>query len=1136
MEDEDIFFYPKGRQWWYNMPLKQVKMMRPARFLRQCQRVARVFSIEAIEDFTPFPDEYPSSTKGKDEVPTEFRLYADVFNAANAAILPHHKATDHNIELQEGKEPPYGPIYPLSPAELAQLREYLDENLKNGRIRPSKSPAGAPILFVPKQDGTLRLCVDYRGLNHLTVKNRYPLPLMSEIMDRINGCKFLTKIDVKDAYYRIRIREGDEWKTAFRTRYGHFEYLVMPFGLTNAPATFQHYIHQALRGLLDTVCIAYLDDILIFSKDRDTHTAHVKEVLERMREAELYAKPSKCVFYQQSVEFLGFILSTEGVSMDPRRVQTIREWKEPTSYHEIQVFLGFCNFYRRFIYGYSRVTAPLTELLKGSKDGKKPGNLVLPVKAKQAFRALIEAFQSAPLLRHFDQTRPIRVETDASNFAMAGILSQPDEEGRWHPIAFWSRKFNGTEVGYGTPDKEMFAIVESFKHWRHYLEGPEKPVEVLSDHHNLQGFMKQPRLNGRQARWCMLLAPYDFVIKHRPGNRNPADGPSRRPDYAGETPSNLDLLPTLARKMAAVESLRVTAAGLYIATEAQVGSIRCRALTKGAQEESLTQNKGGAAETRPIPLVQASSETSLPREQYITRAQARQAAKDEDIYAPVISISLVGMIREAQKADETSEAFKRGDKHTKSGRLPDGYMINPEGLLCFKDRLVVPEEAALRHEIMRIYHDDPLAGHFGGNRTRELISRKFFWPGMDVQIREYVRECPVCQGMVTKRHRPYGALEPLPIPSRPWSQISMDFITGLPVNMRRHDEVDMIFVVVDRYTKYSLFFAVPSTITAVELAELFHTEVELRYGPPEGIVSDRGSLFTSNFWAEVQYLSRIKLRLSTAFHPQTDGQTERMNQTLEYYLRCFIDENQANWANLLKTAQFACNNAINASTRISPNKALFGYEPNFQVRDEDVTVGGRVPEAEARVRKLEEVRSQLAEQWRKANETQSLYYNKKHQPITFARKQLVMLSTKNLRLKGEKRKLAPRRVGPFKVLEKIGKQAYRLALPEKYSRIHNVFHVSLLEPWHPQKEERNSAETMPFPDLEDEDNQWELEEVRDKQTQQGEAYYLVKWKGWPSEYNQWVTEEDMANATAAIRKYEKAQAKKRKQLQSAEKG
>ena len=319
----------------------------------------------------------------------------------------------------------------------------------------------------------------------------------------------------------------------------------------------------------------------------------------------------------------------------------------------------------------------------------------------------------------------------------------------------------------------------------------------------------------------------------------------------------------------------------------------------------------------------------------------------------------------------------------------------------------------------------------------------------------------------------------------------MDFITGLPPALLDEKDVDAILVIVDRFTKYSLFLPVSSTITAAELAELFHRHVELVFGPPEGIVSDRGSLFTSKFWSNLCYLTQIRLRLSTAFHPQTDGQTERMNQTLEHYLRCFTGEEQITWPKLLATAQYACNNAINATISLSPFEALMGYSPDFRQRLEGETSHGEVPAASARIEKLNELRLRLQDYWRKAVESIVKYHNKGHKPIQFNRGNLVGLSTKNLRLKGN-RKLLPRFIGPFRVLQSVGKQAYRLSLPQQYDRIHNVFHVSLLEPW--RKPTREDGESLPMPELED-DDEYEVEEVRDEKQIGNEPHFLVKWKG-----------------------------------------
>ena len=286
--------------------------------------------------------------------------------------------------------------------------------------------------------------------------------MISELLDRLSGSVVFSKIDLRHAYHRIRIREGDEWKTAFRTRYGYFEYLVLPFGLTNAPATFQAYINRALRGLVDDFCVVYLDDILIFSKSDEEHQKHLELVIERLQQAELYANPTKCEFFKTELEYLGFIVNRTGLRMDPARIETISEWRHhpPKTYRDIQVFLGFCNFYRRFIYGFAGIARPLHQLLRGMKKGKKPGLIANDWQSPQqeAFERLIDAFISAPVLRHYDPERKLRVEADASGTACAGILSQKWKDG-WHPIAYFLRKFNGPELNYPIYNKKLMAIM-----------------------------------------------------------------------------------------------------------------------------------------------------------------------------------------------------------------------------------------------------------------------------------------------------------------------------------------------------------------------------------------------------------------------------------------------------------------------------------------------------------------------------------------------------------------------------------------------------------------------------------------------------------------------------------------------------
>ena len=285
--------------------------------------------------------------KAPTKVPAEYSDYSDVFSAENAAELPENTGmNEHAIKLEEGKQPPFDPIYSLGPVELETLKTYIKTNLANSFIRPSKSPAGAPILFDRKPDGSLRLCVDYRGLNNITIKNQYPLPLIGESLDRLGRARRFTQLDLTNAYYWMRICEGDEWKTAFRTRYGHFKYQVMPFGLFNAPATFQRYVNKILAEKLDVFVIVYLDDILIYTEDPgQSHVDAVRWVLDQLRKYSLFANLKKCRFHQDEIRFLGYVVSSKGISMEAEKIEVVKEWPEPKLVRDIQVFLGFANFY-----------------------------------------------------------------------------------------------------------------------------------------------------------------------------------------------------------------------------------------------------------------------------------------------------------------------------------------------------------------------------------------------------------------------------------------------------------------------------------------------------------------------------------------------------------------------------------------------------------------------------------------------------------------------------------------------------------------------------------------------------------------------------------------------------------------------
>jgi len=341
-----------------------------------------------------------SYTDSREKLPQQYMDYVNVFSRKAADQLPPHRPQDHEINLVPGKQPPSSRARGMSHQELLATKKYLDEHLDKGFIRRSSSPAAAPILLVRKPGGGLRFCVDYGGLNDITIKNRYPIPLIRETLDKLSRAKYFSKLDVIAAFNNWRIKQDDEWKTAFNTRYGQYESLVMPFGLCNAPRSFQSYINAALHDYLGDFCTGYLDNILIFSETLDEHRQHVRKVIQRLREAQLYVDIDESEFEATSVKHLGLILSTDGLSMDKQKVAAVQEWPAPKVLKDVQGFLGFANFYRRFIEKFSKVAKPVTDLTKTS--GKKGAPFVLTPDAKVAFNDLEERFTQAPILAHFD--------------------------------------------------------------------------------------------------------------------------------------------------------------------------------------------------------------------------------------------------------------------------------------------------------------------------------------------------------------------------------------------------------------------------------------------------------------------------------------------------------------------------------------------------------------------------------------------------------------------------------------------------------------------------------------------------------------------------------------------------------------
>ncbi|KAI3698239.1 hypothetical protein L6452_31352 [Arctium lappa] len=460
--------------------------------------------LEDVEVVREFPDVFPDDLPG----------------------LPPDRQVEFKIDLTPGVAPIARAPYRLAPSEMKEMMSQLQELLEKGFVRPSSSPWGAPVLFVKKKDGTMRMCIDYMELNKVTVKNKYPLPRIDDLFDQLQGASCFSKIDLRSGYHQVKVKEEDIPKTAFRTRYGHYEFLVMPFGLTNAPAVFMDLMNRVCRPFLDKFFIVFIDDILIYSKDEVDHARHLRDVLEILRKEKLYAKFSKCEFWLKEVQFLGHVVSKDGVMVDPAKIEAVMNWEPPKSPSEIRSFLGLAGYYRRFIQDFSKVASSLMMLTK------KNVKFVWTEEQEKAFRTLQRKLCEAPILSLLEGSEDFVVYSDASKRGLGCVLIQ-----RGKVIAYASRQLKVHEKNYPTHDLELAAVVFALKLWRHYLYGTK--CTLYTDHKSLKYVFYQKELNMRQRSWLELLKDYDCELLYHPGKANVVTDALSRKEYSGRLQAKL---------------------------------------------------------------------------------------------------------------------------------------------------------------------------------------------------------------------------------------------------------------------------------------------------------------------------------------------------------------------------------------------------------------------------------------------------------------------------------------------------------------------------------------------------------------------------------------------------------------------
>ena len=1074
--------------------------------------------------------------KGLDDLREQLKREAqDLCPDTSKTALPPMRAVNHSIPLIDEKK-----VYRFRPSKCPeafrdQWRSKKNDYLATGRWRTATGHNAIPLLMIPKPMNAsgqlgLRTVFDKREQNANTHKLASPLPDIEEILREVSRHKYRSLIDGKDAYEQIRVIPEHVSRTIFTTPDGTMESLVMQQGDCNAGATYQTLMNHIFASHIGVFVYVYLDDIIIFSDSIKEHVDHVRTVFDILRKEKLYLGPNKMQFFADELKILGHIIDDKGISMDPHKVDKVLNWKVPTNKDLLRSFIGAVGFLAPDCKGIRIPMGHLSGLTAESRPWRWDDT------AQRAFDEVKKIVndhrsQRREALDYSKGAPPIWVTTDGCLTGGGGYVSQGIDPDNAKVVGFWSGKWGSAQQNYPVHELELLALVETLKRFRGILHGTS--FTVRTDHKGLTHLRNQKELSHRQHRWLDILKEFDFEIEYIPGDTNGfADALSRiySDEQGGVVRADSEYVNDPDEP---IRGKSIRTHPIYVDTaliSVMKAEVRRSSRLADKPEINYKETRGQK------PKADWSEETPTAVQDFPDKAESSEESEHTAIEDEMRDIpNLNKHVEEAQKLFRTIGNQDEPFPECLKGRYGDDPMFKPilenpsnftnfeinDGLIFFRSegviRLAIPDVKvngqSVREMIIRQGHS--ILAHLGGHKTVIYLRDQVWWKSMVQDISDYCKSCPTCATSKSPTEKPRGLLKTMPVPTHPWQYIGIDFVGPLPESSNRNGSYDMICVIIDLLTAMVHLIPTRQTYKATDMAEVIFDTVFKLHGLPERIISDRDSLFTSHFWKKLHALLNIELRLSSAFHPQTDGATERANRTMTQMLRQCVSPKQKDWVIKLPAIEFAMNSARSSTTGFTPFYLNYGRNPSPMIwKGEEVYPGVR----------------QFAENMKEAimsahdaiiasRVQHTVQANRKQQVATYKEGDLVYLSTKNISMpKGRARKLSPKYLGPFPITRVLKEGAtYQLGLSDELIKrgVNRAFHASLLRP-HVPNDDRRFPGQMPtqIPGFGEKPEEWIVDQIVTHHGKGLGSEFQIQWKAGD---RTWASYREVAHLNALDR-------------------